>query len=317
MQSLFRKAGGLSSRFHPDRLCGSPCMKNSVLWWVILVAGSAIAAEPVPTYNRDIRPILSDNCFQCHGADAGSREARLRLDDRDAALKGGKSGLPAIVPGKPAESELILRTHSKDEDEVMPPADKKPRLAPADIAKLERWIAAGAGYEGHWAFTPPVAAAKIGTSKSKTLSPDATRQANPIDRLVTARLRRDGLTLSPAADPSTLARRLYLDTIGLPPTPADAAAFAESVSRDPQAAVENLLDRLLARPAYGEKWARHWLDVARYADSNGYEKDLPREQWAWRDWVISAYNRDLPYNQFIIEQIAGDCAVRRLTHLEK
>jgi hypothetical protein len=278
-------------------------MKHSVLWWVTLITGSAIAAEPAPTYNRDIRPILSDNCFQCHGADAGSREARLRLDDRDAALKGGKSGLPAIVPGKPAESELILRAHSKDESEVMPPPDKKPRLAAADVAKLERWIAAGAVYEGHWAFTAPVSAAKIETSKSK--SADAS-QPNPIDRLVSARLRRDGLALSPASDPATLARRLYLDTIGLPPSPAEVADFTADSIRNPQSAIRNLLERLLARPTYGEKWARHWLDAARYADSNGYEKDLPREQWAWRDWVINAYNRDLPYNQFIIEQIAGD-----------
>ncbi len=251
----------------------------------LALAPLAFAAEPAPTYNRDIRPILSDNCFNCHGSDAGSRKSGLRLDDRDAALKGGKSGAPAIVPGKPQESELLLRVRSPHDDEAMPPPDKKPRLAAADIAKLERWIAAGAPYEAHWSFIPPVAA-KAG-------------QGNPIDAFVRARLARSGLQPSPAADPATLVRRLYLDVIGLPPTPAEVAAF----SRDGFAAT---LDQLLARPAFGEKWARHWLDAARYADSNGYEKDLPREQWAWRDWVIDAFNRDLPYNQFLVEQIAGD-----------
>ncbi len=260
-------------------------MKFSSLAFSLSALGLS-AAEPALTYNRDIRPILSDNCFNCHGADAGSRKGGLRLDDREAALAGGKSGARAIVPGKPAESELLLRVRSPHEDEAMPPPDKKPALQPAEIAKLERWITDGAKYEAHWSFIAPVASAAKG-------------KGNLIDTAVAARLRREGLSPAPEADAAVLARRLYLDVVGLPPPPAEVAAF----SRDGFAAT---LDRLLVRPAYGEKWARHWLDAARYADSNGYEKDLPREQWAWRDWVINAFNRDLPYDRFIVEQIAGD-----------
>ncbi len=254
---------------------------------------SLAGAEPPVSFNRDIRPILSDNCFACHGSDAGSRKGGLRLDDRSAALAGGKSGEPAIVPGQPAKSELLQRVRSPHEDEAMPPPDKKPRLKPADLAKLERWIADGAAYESHWSFIAPVAAALPKAQNPKS------QAENPIDAFVSARLRRDGLAPLPEADAATLARRLYLDVTGLPPTPAEVTAF----SRDGFSAT---LDRLLTRPAYGEKWARHWLDAARYADSNGYEKDLPRDQWAWRDWVINALNRDLPYDRFIVEQVAGD-----------
>lgn len=266
--------------------------------WVVVgsalaAASRGLASEPPPTFNRDIRPILSDNCFSCHGADPASRKGGLRLDDRAAALIGGKSGLGAIVPGQPAKSELLLRVRSPHEDEAMPPPDKKPRLKPDDIAKLDRWIAEGAAYEAHWSFVAPVASA-------------ATTKRNPIDAAVAARLRREGLSPSAEADPATLARRLHLDVVGLPPTPAEVAAFERESIGNAEASIRNLTDRLLARPAYGEKWARHWLDAARYADSNGYEKDLPRQQWAWRDWVIDAYNRDLPYDRFIIEQIAGD-----------
>ncbi len=274
-----------------------------------------LSAEPALTFNRDIRPILSDNCFNCHGPDAGSRKGGLRLDDRAAALQGGKSGSPALVPGKPAESELLLRAKSPHDDEAMPPPDKKDRLKPADLAKLERWIAEGAEYQAHWAFIPPVAAAlaTLNQPEAGKLSPVLRRaqlstpsSQHPVDRLVSARLRRDGLTLAPAATPATLARRIHLDLTGLPPAPADVAAFEAESLRNPESAIRALIDRLLATDAYGEKWARHWLDAARYSDSNGFEKDLPREQWAWRDWVISAFNRDLPYDRFILEQIAGD-----------
>jgi len=255
-----------------------------------LALGALPLADPTvaPDFNRHVRPILSDNCYHCHGPDPASREARLRLDLRDDALAGGKSGLPAIVPGKPDESELILRITSPHEDEIMPPADShKPALSADQIAILKAWIRNGAEYLPHWAFiapeTPAVPAGAL----------------HPIDALVGARLRAAGLTFSPEADPETLARRLYLDVIGLPPTPAEVDAFR----RD---GFDATLDALLQRDAYGEKWARTWLDAARYADSNGFEKDLPREQWAWRDWVIGALNRDLPYDRFIIEQVAGD-----------
>jgi mono/diheme cytochrome c family protein len=262
-----------------------------------LPSGSS-AAESTLEFNRDIRPILSDNCFNCHGADAASRKGGLRLDDRNAALKGGKSGAPAVVPGKPAESELLLRARSPHEDEVMPPPDKKERLKPADLAKLERWISEGADYQPHWAFIAP-------TAKTRPAA-GLTGANNPIDSHVTARLAQSGLRPSPAADAATLCRRIHLDVTGLPPTPAEVETFVQSARRDRPAAVAALVDELLQRDSYGEKWARLWLDAARYSDSNGYEKDLPREQWAWRDWVIRAFNRDLPYDQFIIEQIAGD-----------
>jgi mono/diheme cytochrome c family protein len=254
------------------------------------------AASARLEFNRDIRPILSDNCFNCHGPDAGSRKGGLRLDEREAALKGGKSGSAAIVPGKPGESELLLRARSPHDDEAMPPPDKKERLKPVDVAKLERWIAEGADYQPHWAFIPPPAAPTAGPAKT----------GNPIDALVAGRLAGAGLKPSPAADAATLGRRIHLDVTGLPPTPAEVEAFVQAAARDRRAAVSSLLDQLLQRESYGEKWARLWLDAARYSDSNGYEKDLPREQWAWRDWVIRAFNRDLPYDQFIIEQIAGD-----------
>lgn len=250
---------------------------------------AAPATDEPLDYNRDIRPILSDNCFNCHGQDSGSRKSGLRLDDRAAALKGGKSEVPAIVPGKPGESELLLRIRAKDDDEVMPPPDKKARLKAGDITKLERWITQGAEYQPHWAFSAP---------QQRPL-PETAKQVNAIDAFVSVRLAKAKLAASPPADPATLGRRLYLDVIGLPPSPAELAAFA----RD---GLEKTLDHLLTRPAYGEKWARPWLDAARYSDSNGFEKDLPREQWAWRDWVIGALNRDLPYDQFLIEQIAGD-----------
>lgn len=255
---------------------------------VALAATSRPAVAAVPDFNRDVRPILSDNCYTCHGPDPASREARLRLDLREAALAGGISGLAAIIPGNPDESELILRIVSPFEDEIMPPADShKVPLTPDQINVLKAWIQNGAEYKPHWAFIAP--------------GPPAVPAAAPlaIDALVTARLQSLGLTPSPEADPETLARRLYLDVIGLPPSPAQVEAF----QRD---GFEATLDTLLQNEAYGEKWARTWLDAARYSDSNGFEKDLPREQWAWRDWVIRALNRDQPYDDFIVDQVAGD-----------
>jgi mono/diheme cytochrome c family protein len=277
-----------------------PRLRHAAL---LLLASASLAfaasAEPRLSYNRDIRPILSDSCFNCHGQDAGSRKGGLRLDEREDALKGGKSGTPAIVPGKPAESELLLRVRSAHEDEAMPPRDKKDPLPPEQIAKLERWIKEGAEYQGHWAFIAPERPALPKGAKG-----------NPIDTLVA--LRRDAAGLQPSAEapPEALIRRLSLDLVGLPPTPAEVEAFVTASRQNRDAAYRALVEKLLGSSRYGEKWARHWLDVARYADSDGYEKDLPRQQWAWRDWVIDALNRDKPYDQFIIEQIAGDLLVR-------
>ena len=254
------------------------------------VSASATSGEVAPDFQREIQPILAEHCSACHGVDAAARQGGLRLDERAGALAGGDSGPTALVPGKPAESLLVARIRSGDPDTVMPPpAHAKPlTLVQKDL--LERWIAAGAPYAEHWAFVAP-------------LRPDVPRvepaATNPIDAFVRAKLPAHGLAPSPPADPGTLCRRLWLDVVGLPPRPEDVAAYL----RDGHDAT---VDKLLASDRYGEKWARHWLDVARYSDTNGYEKDSPREQWAWRDWVIDALNRDLPYDRFVVEQIAGD-----------
>ena len=266
--------------------------------WIVAAAATsapvgAAGVEPLD-YGRDVQPLLAEYCFHCHGNDEGTRKGALRLDVRDAALKGGEAYGPAIVPGKPESSALIERILAEGE-EAMPPPDEKKPLRPGDVAKLRRWIAEGAKYSGHWAFTPP----------AKLAPPPGT--AHPVDAFLEARLKREGLSPSPPAAPETLCRRLHLDLIGLPPTPSALDAFATAAQlQGLDAAADALVETLLNDRRFGEKWARHWLDVARYSDSNGYEKDLPREQWAWRDWVIGAWNRDLPYDRFIIEQIAGD-----------
>jgi dsRNA-specific ribonuclease len=258
-------------------------------------AGSLVAADAVD-FQRDVRPLLADNCFKCHGPDAGSRKAKLRLDVRDYALKGGRSKEPAIVPGKPEASELVRRIESSDETEVMPPPKSGKKLTLQQVALLRRWIAAGAPYQQHWAFVPPV---RPPLPKVR----DANGVRTPIDAFILARLEREGLRPSPEAGRETLLRRLALDLTGLPPTPEEIDAFLKDTS---PRAYERAVERLLASPHYGERWARWWLDAARYADSDGFEKDKPRSVWPYRDWVVKAFNRDLPYDQFIIEQIAGD-----------
>ena len=251
------------------------------------VAGSAVAAGP--DFQREIQPLLAEHCAHCHGIDESTRQGGLRLDIRQNALDGGDSGQPAIVPGKPDESELVARIRSTDPDVIMPPPREKKPLSAEQQALLEAWIAAGATYDPHWAFVAP----------KKAVVPAAAGGTNPIDAFVRDQLAKKRFEPAPPADPATLCRRLYLDLVGLPPSPDDLAAF----ERD---GYEKTVDKLLASPRYGEKWARHWLDLARYSDTTGYEKDVPREMWAWRDWVIGAFNRDLPYDQFVVEQIAGD-----------
>jgi hypothetical protein len=247
-------------------------------------------------FNREIRPILSDKCFLCHGPDATQRKAKLRLDRFEVATAPAASGEPAIVPGKPEESELYQRITSHDADEKMPPAKTGKPLKPTEIETLKTWIAEGASYEGHWAFIPPV-------------RPEVprVRQAgwvrNPIDAFVLAQLEREGLVPSSEADRTTLIRRLSLDLIGLPPTLPEADAFLAD-RRDQ--AYDSLVQRLLDSPHFGERWGRVWLDAARYADSDGYEKDKSRKVHFYRDWVIGALNRDLPYDRFVVEQLAGD-----------
>ena len=264
---------------------------------LLAFVGSGYGAIPdKPGYNRDIRPILSNNCFYCHGPDEKKREAKLRLDIRENAFAEHDSG-HAIVPGKPDESELLTRILSHDKDEVMPPPKaKKPPLASEQIATLRRWIEQGAPYEGHWAFLP-----------LNSASPPAVRDRawvkNTIDQYILARLESEGIKPSPEAGRATLIRRVYLDLLGLLPTPEEVAAFVADPATD---AYEKLVDRILGNPHYGERWGRHWLDQARYADSNGYSIDSPRAMWPYRDWVIKALNDDLPFDHFTIEQLAGD-----------
>ena len=263
---------------------------------LIISAASGVAAAPVD-FNREIQPILSDNCYHCHGPDASSRKAGLRLDLKDPAFAGGKSGLAAIVPGKPDESELIARVISHDAEEIMPSPDSNKTLSAAQKDLLRRWIAEGAVWGEHWAYVAPKrpAVPRIENHKSKI--------ENPIDAFILARLAAEKITPSPAADRTTLIRRVTFDLTGLPPMPAEVDAFLADTRPD---AYARLVERLLASPHYGERWARPWLDVARYSDSNGYSIDAPRQIWKYRDWVVSALNRDQPYDQFVIEQLAGD-----------
>jgi hypothetical protein len=247
-------------------------------------------------FTREVRPVLASHCFKCHGQDEGARKAKLRLDVRADALKPAKSGELAIVPCKPGESELVRRISADNEDDLMPPPGAKNPLTPAEKEILKRWIAEGAEYKPHWAFIAPKQS-PLPELQNKTWP------QNPIDYFVLARLEKENLKPSPRADKFSLVRRAYLDLTGLPPTPAQADAFVNAAAPD---AYEKLVDQLLASPHFGERWARRWLDLARYADSNGYEKDRPRSIWPWRDWVIHSLNADMPFDEFTIEQIAGD-----------
>ena len=224
------------------------------------------------SYSRDVRPILSDMCFSCHGPDEKARKGGLLLSELSGALKGGKSGEPAIVPGDPGRSELIKRLHTSDPDDIMPPPSTKKKLTPEQIRILEKWVAAGAKVEKHWAFEAPVAPVV-----------PASAATNPIDAFVRSTLVESGLKPSPQAGRAALFRRVSFDLIGLPPSPEDLAAYLADKTPN---AYEAAVDRLLASPQYGERWARKWLDLARYADTNGYEKDRQRTVWPYRDWVI-------------------------------
>ncbi len=263
----------------------------------LAAAATASAAEAID-FNRDIRPILSDACYHCHGPDAAKREAKLRLDEREGLFR-TKDDVTVVVPGKPDASELIQRIVSPHEDEVMPPPDAPRQLKPAEKELLKRWIAGGAPWGRHWAFTPPV-------RPTVPAVPDraaAARVRNPIDAFVFARLAAEKLAPAPEADAAALLRRVSLDLTGLPPTPEETAAFV--ADRTP-GAYERAVDRLLASPRYGERWAWDWLDLARYADTNGFQGDPERTMWPWRDWVVNALNANMPFDQFTIEQLAGD-----------
>ena len=264
-----------------------------------LAPPSPAADPPRVNFTRDVRPILADKCFTCHGQDAAKRKGKLRLDVAATAYAAGASGERAIVPGNADESELIARIASSDPAQRMPPPQSGKTLTADEVAKLRLWVASGAKYERHWAFDPPV--------KSPLPQLDGAAESNhanhAIDAFVRARLAQEHLRPAPPADKTTLVRRLSLDLIGLPPTVEEVDAYLADTSPD---AYQKVVDRLLASPRYGERWGRWWLDAARYADSDGFEKDKSRQVWFYRDWVVAAFNRDLPYNQFVIEQIAGD-----------
>ncbi|MCB1125033.1 MAG: PSD1 domain-containing protein [Verrucomicrobiae bacterium] len=261
----------------------------------LLPCPHAATADPVD-FQRDVRPILSQHCFACHGPDESARKARLRLDTREGAVGTADADGNAIVPGKPADSPVIARIFTDDEDDLMPPPRAKKPLTAEQKETLKRWVAEGANYSEHWAFTKP----------GRPAPPDVRHTDwphNEIDRFVLHRLETAGLSPQVPADRTTLVRRLYLDLIGVPPTPEQVDAFVHDTTSD---AVEKLVDELLASPQYGERWARRWLDLARYSDTNGYEKDRERSNWAYRDWVIHALNAGMPFDEFTVEQIAGD-----------
>ena len=269
----------------------------------LLALAALLAAPTLPAaeidFSRDIQPILAENCYHCHGPDAPHRKAGLRLDQRDAAFAGGKSELAAIVPGKPDASELILRILSHDPEEVMPSPDSNRKLTEAQKDLLRRWVAEGAQWAEHWAFLPPVRPAVPPIAPR----PSPLAPSNPIDAFVRARLAQEKISPAPAATREELIRRVSLDLNGIPPTPAEIAAFVADRTPD---AYEKVVDRLLASPRYGERWAWDWLDVARYADTNGFQGDPERTMWPWRDWVVNALNTNMPFDQFSVEQLAGD-----------
>ena len=277
-------------RGHPGGR-GGPCwLAASTLW-----AAATLAADaPKIRFNRDVLPILADHCFACHGFDAARRQAGLRLDTRSGGTAALESGVTAIVPGDPDRSELWRRVVSEDDGVRMPPPDSGHVLSTEQKATLRRWIEQGADYEPHWAYIPPADAAP----------PEVADAVHPIDRFIRARLAAEGVAPSPLADRETLIRRLSLDLTGLPPTPLEVDAFVNDPRPD---AFERVVDRLLSSEHFGERWARWWLDLAHYGDSDGYLQDFVRPvAWRWRQWVVDALNRDMPFDQFTIEQLAGD-----------
>ncbi len=282
-------------------LCNPPFIRFRMVLFVLicgmspLLAGAEPAGDQPPDFGRDVRPILSEACFHCHGPSEASREAGLRLDVAEEATA-DRDGDPAIVPGHPEESLVFERLLSDDPHERMPPAESEKKITPEQIEVLRRWIASGAKYEEHWSMVVP-----------KRADPPAVKQQawpqNPIDHFVLARLEANGMTPAVEADRPTLIRRLSLDLRGLPPTLEEVDQFVQDRSPD---AYERLVDRMLASKHFGERMAVLWMDLARYGDTNGYHYDSTRQVWLWRDWVINAYNQNMPFDQFTIEQLAGD-----------
>jgi hypothetical protein len=285
------------------RARGMTILVAGVLIYGLKVTGGALAhaadvAHNVPTidFNRQIRPILSDKCFRCHGPDAGQRQAGLRLDRPESALHELESGVTAIVPRDPARSEMVRRILSDDAAERMPPPKSQKSLTDNEKSLLRAWVVQGAIYSQHWSFVPPKRPAQ------PTL-PDDKWSTNDIDRFILQRILQEKLAPSSVADPRTLIRRVSFDLTGLPPKIGEVDTF---LADNRPGAYERVVDRLLASPRFGERMAMHWLDLARYADTDGYEKDGHRQMWPYRDWVIQAFNNNMPFDEFTIEQLAGD-----------
>jgi mono/diheme cytochrome c family protein len=270
-----------------------------LLWTASLLAAETTATGTV-RFNRDIRPILTENCFRCHGPDPGTRKAGMRFDREDGLFGQRKRGR-AVVKGDPEQSLLYQRIISDDEDELMPPPESHNVLKPAEKELLRRWIAQGAPWEAHWSFLPPTKPKLPVVKHDKWVR-------NPIDAFVVSKLEEKGLEPAPEANRPALIRRVSFDLTGLPPTPEEVKAFVDDKSQD---SYEKVVDRLLASPTYGEHRARYWLDAARYADTHGLHFDNYREVWPYRDWVINAYNANMPFDQFTIEQLAGDLLPNR------
>ncbi|MSU20084.1 MAG: DUF1553 domain-containing protein [Pedosphaera sp.] len=262
----------------------------------VLQSASSFSAEKLVDFSREILPILSDNCFQCHGPDEKARKAKLRLDTKEGAFH-IKEDVAPFVPRNSPQSEVYKRISSRDPDEVMPPPKSKRVLAARQIELIQRWIDQGANWGEHWAFS------KLSRPEAPITRTLNDRVVNSIDSFIFARLEKETLTPSPEAPRETLIRRATLDLTGLPPTPEEVTAFLADVSPN---SYEKIVDRLIDSPAFGERMAWDWLDAARYADSNGYQGDGERTMWPWRDWIVQAFNRNLPYDRFTIWQLAGD-----------
>ncbi|HKK19707.1 MAG TPA: DUF1549 domain-containing protein, partial [Opitutales bacterium] len=266
-----------------------------------MIEPATLAADAPVDYNFHVKPILSNNCFACHGFDPNTRESGLRLDTREGATTNyapeGERPLFAVVPGSPEESEIWKRINHHNENLRMPPIESnKPRLNEEEKSIIKRWIAQGAEYKTHWSFIPPEKPELPEVQKTDWLRSN-------IDSFILAKLESFGAGPSPEADRETLIRRVSLDLTGLPPTPEEIDAF---LADDSPFAYEKVVDRLLDSPHYGERMALDWLDVARYGDTNAHHVDLIRTSWPWRDWVIRAFNENKPYDEFIVEQLAGD-----------
>ncbi len=267
--------------------------------WLGLVTGFApfnCSADQPVVYNRDIRPILSNLCNKCHGFDDKERKAELRLDTEAGQRAALPSGSKAVVPGDAAASELLARVLSTDPNEVMPPPSTGKKVTPAQAALIRKWIEQGASFQEHWSFVAPL---KSAVPETKF----ADKAKNEIDRFVLARLEAAGLTPTVEADRTTLIRRVTLDLTGLPPSPAEVDAFVSDTAPE---AYERLVDRLLNTPRHAEHMARYWLDAARYGDTHGLHLDNERSLWPYRDWVINAFAKNQPFDQFTVEQLAGD-----------